>query len=235
MRAGSSHDRLRGLDRGANVNGMRVLACGAALALAFTATAQEARLEFVPQVGTTGSRVTITSPLPRGAVVRFGTRPVALLVEPGRHPSFLVPDGASSDFVEAVAGGKVVARSSVPFVVASGSLVNAPKLVGLKEAIDVFGYAEPLPEGGEKPEPKARRILAFGDGDVLTIGEPSAPAPAQLSIGSDAASAATRGMGPPGFLLTARAPVQRAIVIPALPAVPTPSPTPAPTPPPPED
>ena len=210
---------------------MKVLSCAAALALAFAATAQEARLEFEPQVGTTGSRVTITSPLPKGAVVRFGTRPVPLFVEPGRHPSFLVPEGISSAFVEASVAGKVVARSSVPFVVASGSLVNAPKLVGLKEAIDVFGYAEPIPEGGEKPEAKARKILSLGDGDVLTIGEAPAPAPLQLAIGNDAASAATRGMGPPGFILTARAPEKRAIVIPALPPLPTPSPTPVPGPP----
>ena len=210
---------------------MKVLACAIAFALAFAAPAQEARLEFEPQVGTTGMRITITSPLPKGAVVRYGGRVVPLLVEPGRHPSFLVPEGSSSEFIEASAGGRVIARSSVPFVVASGSLVNAPRLVGLKEAIDVFGYAEPIPEGGGKPEPKAKKILALGDGDILTIGEAPAPAPMQLSIGSDAASAATRGMGPPGFIMTARAPERRTIVIPPLPPVPTPSPTPTPGPP----
>ncbi len=210
---------------------MRFIACAAAFALAFAAKGQETRLEFEPQVGTMGMRVTITSPLPKGAVVRFGTQPVALLVEPGKHPSFLVPDGAVSSFIEASVGGKVVLRSSVPFVVAGSSLINTPKLIGLKEAIDVFGYSEPIPEGGEKPETKAKKILSLGDGDVLTIGEAPAPAPMALVIGNDASSAATRGMGQPGFLLTARAPERRTIIIPPLPPLPTPSPTPTPGPP----
>jgi hypothetical protein len=210
---------------------MKALAGAAVLALALDAAAQEARLEFEPQVGTAGTRVTITSPIPKGATVRFGSRVVPLLVEPGRRPSFLVPEGAASAFVEASAGGRVVARSSVPFVVAGSSLVNTPKLIGLKEAIDVFGYAEPIPEGGEKPESKVRRILSLGDGDVLTIGESAAPAPMTLSIGNDASSAATRGMGTPGFLMTARPPTQRTIVVPPLPPLPKPTPAPTPDPP----
>jgi hypothetical protein len=209
---------------------MRLSAFAVALALALPVTAQETRMEFEPQVGTTGTRVTITSPLPKGAVVRFSGRVVPLLVEPGRRPSFIVPEGSTSAFVEATEGGKVISRSSVPFVVAGASLINTPRLIGLKEAIDVFGYAEPMPEGGEKPETKAKRILSLGDGEVLTIGEPPPPVPPGISVGNDAASAATRGMGSSGFLLTARAPVARPIVVPPLPLFPAPTPTPTPTP-----
>lgn len=212
---------------------MRILAGVVVLALALPAASQQSGLEFEPRVGTAGTRVTITSPLPKGAVVRFGGKVVPLFVEPGRRPSFLVPGGEPSAFVEASLGGKVVAKSTVPFVVAGASLVNVPKLIGLKEAIDVFGYAEPMPEGGAMPEPKAKRILSFGDEDVLTIGESPAPAPPPLVIGNDAASAAMRGMGTPGFLLTARPPTRRPIVIPPLPPLPTPTPTPTPTPAPP--
>ena len=210
---------------------MKLLACAALLALASAASAQEGRLEFEPRVGTTGTRVTITTAIPKGAVVRFGGRVVPLLVEPGRKPSFLVPAGADSAFVEAVDGGRVYARSTVPFVVAGASMVNAPTLVGFKEAIDVFGYSDATPEGGGKPETTTRKILSFGDSDVLTIGEPAPPAPMTMAIGNDAASAATRGMGPAGFLLTARPPSRRTIVVPPLPPVPTPTPNPTPGPP----
>ena len=210
---------------------MKLFACAALLALAPALLAQEGRLEFEPRVGTTGTRVTITSPLPQGAVVRFGDRVVPLLVEPGRRPSFLVPAGADSSFVEAYEGRRLYARSTVPFVVAGASIVNAPKLVGLKEAIDVFGYSEAIPQGGEAPESTARRILTFGDSEVLTIGEPAAPAPMPMAIGNDAASAATRGMGPAGFLFTARPPTRRTIIVPPPPPVPTPTPTPTPGPP----
>lgn len=209
---------------------MKVIACAALLALALPAAGQEARLEFEPRVGTTGTRVTVTSPLPKGAVVRFGSRVVPLLVEPGKSPSFIVPEGVSTSFLEATQGGKVFGRSLVPFVVAGSSLVNTPKLIGLKEAIDVFGYSEPIPEGGEAPETKVKRVLSFGDGDVLTIGESSAPGPLPVVIGNDASSAAMRGMGTPGFLFTARAPTRRSIIVPPLPPAPTPTPTPGPDP-----
>jgi hypothetical protein len=227
---------LRGFERRANVKSMKVLSHAVAVAVsvvvafASPAAAQE-RLEFDPQVGTSGTRVTITTPLPKGIVVRFGGRVVPLLVEPGRSPSFLVPEGVASSFIEVSQGTRVLARSSVPFVVAGSSLVNTPKLIGLKEAIDVFGYSEPIPEGGEKPETKARRILSLGDGDVLTIGEAPAPAPLPIVIGNDASSAAMRGMGQAGFLMTARAPTRRTVIVPPPPALPTPAPTPTPGPP----
>ncbi len=206
---------------------MKILACAALFALALSAAGQESRLEFEPRVGTAGTRVTITSPLPKGAVVRFGSRVVPLLVEPGKSASFIIPEGVSSSFVEASQGGKVIGRSSVPFVVAGSSLINSPRLIGLKEAIDVYGFSEPIPEGGEKPESKVKRVLSFGDGDVLTIGESSAPGPLPVAIGNDASSAATRGMGAAGFLFTARAPTRRTIVVPPLPPLP-PAPTPTP-------
>jgi hypothetical protein len=210
---------------------MRVFACAAAFAIALPLAAQEASLEFEPRVGTMGTRITITSPFQSGAVIRFGGRAVPLLVEPGRRPSFIVPEGARSSFIEMSREGKVLARSTVPFVVAGSSLVNTPKLIGLKEAIDVFGYAEPIPEGGEAPETRVRRILSLGDGDVLTIGESPAPGPPPMVIGNDAASAAMRGMGAPGFLLTARPPTRRLIVVPPPPPLPTPTPAPTPVPP----
>lgn len=200
------------------------------LALALPAAAQEERLEFEPQVGMSGTRVTLTSPLPKGAVVRFGTRVVPLLLEPGRRPSFVVPEGAASSFIEATFDGKMFARSAVPFVVAGASLVGVQKLVGLREAIDVFGYSDPIPEGGGAPEQRAKKVLSFGDSDLITIGEAPAPAPPPWVIGNDAASAAMRGMGPPGFLLTARPPSRRVIVIPPPSPVPTPVPTPTPSP-----
>lgn len=214
---------------------MKVLSCGFVLALAIgfalPAAGQEARLEFEPQVGTSGTRVTITSPLPKGTVVRFGSRVVPLLVEPGRRPSFIVPAGVSSSFVEASQGTKVIARSSVPFVVAGASLVNVPKLIGLREAIDVFGYSEAIPEGGEKPETAAKKILSLGGSDFLTIGETAAQAPMPIAIGNDAASAATRGMGSAGFLLTARPPNREIFLITTTPPPPVPTPTPTPGPP----
>ncbi len=210
---------------------MKVVVSFLALALVLPAAAQEERLEFEPQVGMTGTRVTVTSPLPKGAVVRFGTRVVPLLVEPGRRPSFVVPEAASSSFIEASLDGRRFARSAVPFVVAGASIAGVQKLVGLREAIDVFGYSDPTPEGGGRPETRARRVLSIGDGDILTIGESPAPAPPPWVISNDAASAAMRGMGPPGFLLTARPPTRRVIILPPPPPVPTPIPSPTPAPP----
>ena len=43
----------------------------------------------------------------------------------------------------------------------------------IKEAIDVFGYSDPRPTGGEKPEPRARQILKLDEEEILTIGEPA--------------------------------------------------------------
>jgi hypothetical protein len=166
-------------------------------------------LEFEPKVGVTGTRITVKGPIPKGAQVKFAGRPVPLLQEPNGRTSFMVPESSASSFIDVVAGGKTVARSAVPFVVAGASLVNAPKLIGLREAIDVFGYSEPIPVGGGKPEQVVRPVLKLDDQAILTIGE-SAPqrlAPA-VEIG-DLASAARGPLGTSLFLITARPPVKK--------------------------
>lgn len=170
--------------------------------------AQEAGIQFQPRVGAIGARIHVTGALPAGAEVRFGGRPVAPLRESDGF-SFLVPAGSATAFVEVVRGGKVVAKSAVPFVVTGTSLVSSPKLIGLKEAIDVFGYSEPVPEGAKKPETLAKPVLRLDDEDVLTIGEAPPPTFSPAVELSDAASAGMRSMGPAGFLITARAPKKR--------------------------
>ncbi len=183
-----------------------------------------AKLDFEPRIGATNARVLVKYPAPPGASLRFGDRPVAVVREDSGHLIFLVPPGASGSFVEIRLHDKVIAKSAVPFVV-SGPSVTTPKLVGLKEAIDVFAYQDdPTPEGGSKPQTPVKPILRIGDSDILTIGEPSPqqlPLPA-VNLG-DANSAATRSMGPAAFLITARPPVKKVTV---------PTPTPTPTPPP---
>lgn len=171
-------------------------------------------VEFEPRVGAIGSRVLVVTPMPAGTKLRFGTRLVPVLVEGAGRVSFLVPEGSATAFIEVLKDGREIGKSAVPFVV-SGTSIATPRLIGLKEAIDVFGYSDPRPEGGEKPEPAARPVLKFGDDDILTLGE--AP-PARLGPAvqlSDTASMATQGMGAPGFLFTARPPKKK-----------TPTPTP---------
>lgn len=181
----------------------------AALLAGSGALAQE-RLEFEPKVGATGTRITVRTMLPAGAQILFAGRPVGAVEEARGIYSFLVPAGASGTaFVEVVKGGKAVAKTAVPFVVSGPSVVAVPRLVGLKEAIDVFGYADPRPEGGEKPEPRSRPILKFDEDEVLTIGEPApfflGPA---VELG-DLASAGKTGMAGTGLLITARPPKKK--------------------------
>lgn len=182
-------------------------------------------LEFEPRVGAIGARVTVHYPAPPGVTVRFGDRVVTYVREDAGHLAFLVPSNVSSSFIEIRSGDKVLARSAVPFVVSGASIVPQ-KLIGLKEAIDVFAFQDdPIPEGGRRPETPVRPILKLGDSDVLTVGEPAPqrmPLPA-VQMG-DSASAATQGMGSAAFLITARPPVKRV-------ALPTPTPTPTPAPP----
>jgi hypothetical protein len=185
---------------------------------AFSVAAQPANVEFEPKVGAVGSRIVFKTPPPPGAEVRFGGRPVPVLREISSS-SIFVPSGSATGFLEYVQHGKVIARSAVPFVVTGNSLA-APRLVGLKEAIDVFGYADLRPEGGEKPESATKPILSFGEDDILTIGEPPPPRLMPAVELGDAASAARTGMGPSVFTLTARPPKKK------LP--PPPSPTPGP-------
>lgn len=185
-----------------------------------------ATLEFEPRVGAIGARVTVRYPAPPGVTLRFGDRVVTYVREDAGHLVFLVPSNVSSSFLELRSGDKVLAKSAVPFIVSGASIVPQ-KLIGLKEAIDVFAFQDdPMPEGGRMPETPVRPILRLGDSDVLTIGEPEPqrmPLPA-VSLG-DASSAATRSMGPSAFLITARPPVKRVAI---------PTPTPTPTAPPPE-
>lgn len=179
-----------------------------------------ATLEFEPRVGATNSRVIVKYPAPPGSTIRFGDRNVTYVREDAGRVVFLVPLNVSSSFIEIRVADKIVARSAVPFVV-SGPSIAPPKLIGLKEAIDVFAYQDdPTPEGGKKPETPVRPILRLGDSDILTIGE-SAPQrmPLPAVNAGDLASAATHSMGPAAFLITARPPVKRVVL-------PTPTPTP---------
>jgi hypothetical protein len=179
-------------------------------------------LEFEPKVGAANTRITIRTNVPEGAQVLLGGKPVGLVEEARGIYSFLVPPSVTgAAFVEISKGGKPVAKSAVPFVVSGPSIAIVPKLVGLKEAIDVFGYADPRPEGGGKPEPRARPILKFDEDEVLTIGE---PAPLRMGPAvelGDLSSAGKTGMTGTGLLITARPPKKK-----------TPVPLP---PPPPED
>lgn len=173
-----------------------------------------ATVEFEPRVGAVGSRVLVITPLPPGAKLRFGNHILPVLAEGAGRVSFLVPQGSSTAFIEVVKDGREVAKSAVPFIV-SGTSVVTPRLIGLKEAIDVFGYSDPRPEGGEKPEAAAKPVLKLDDEDILTIGEsPPARLSPAVQLG-DTASMATQGMGPAGFLFTARPPKKK-----------TPTPTP---------
>ena len=199
----------------------RLLHAGAGLALlAAVGTVAQDRIEFEPKVGATGSRITLRTSIPEGAQVLIGGKAVSVVEEAKGIYSFLVPPLPSSTaFVEIVKGGKPVGRSAVPFVVSGPSVVSTPRLVGLKEAIDVFGYSDPRPEGGSKPEPKARPILKFDEDEVLTIGE---PAPFRLGPAvelGDLQSAGKTGMAGTGLLITARPPKKK-------------TPTPLPPPPP---
>jgi hypothetical protein len=166
-------------------------------------------LEFEPKVGVTGTRIVVRGSLPKGAQIKFGSRVVPALVEANGKTSFLVPDAGVSSFIDVVAGGKTVSRSAVPFVVAGSSLVNAPKLIGLREAIDVFGYSEAIPTGGGKPEASVRPILKLDDQAILTIGEPPTQ---RLAPAVEIGDLSSAGKGPlccTGFLITARPPVKK--------------------------
>jgi hypothetical protein len=185
------------------------LSAAAVLLATFAARAQE-RLEFEPKVGTVGSRVVVKSGVPLGAQLLLGGRPVGVVKEGTGISAFVVPPGVSGGaFLEIVSGGKTVSKSAVPFIVSGASLAAPPKLIGLKEAIDVFGYSDPRPVGGEKPEPRARPVLKLDEDEILTIGE---PAPSRLGPaveGVDLGSAGHTGMSGTGLLITARPPKKK--------------------------
>jgi hypothetical protein len=199
----------------------RALLSVAAVLLAAAVMGADGRLEFEPRVGAVGGRVIVKAGVPAGAQLLFGGKPVGVIKE-AEGVSFIVPPGISSSaFLEVVSGGKTVAKSAVPFIVSGTSLANPPKLIGLKEAIDVFGYADPRPTGGEKPEPRARPVLKLDEDAILTVGEPAPPRLGPAVESGDLASAGRSGMSGTGLLITARPPKKK-----------TPAPLP---PPPPED
>jgi hypothetical protein len=188
----------------------RVLLSVAAVLLAAVVTGADGRLEFEPKVGAVGGRVVVKTGVPAGAQLLFGGRPVGVVKEADGVSSFVVPPGISgSAFLEVVSGGKSIAKSAVPFIVSGASLASPPKLIGLKEAIDVFGYSDPRPTGGEKPEPRARPVLKLDEDEILTIGE---PAPFHLGPAVESGDLATAGktaMSGTGLLITARAPKKK--------------------------
>jgi len=187
----------------------RVVPCVAAVLLAAAVVGAEGRLEFEPKVGAVGGRVIVKTGVPAGAQLLFGGRHVAVIRE-ADGVSFVVPPGISgSAFLEVVSSGRTVSKSAVPFIVSGASLLSPPKLIGLKEAIDVFGYADPRPTGGEKPEPRARQVLKLDEDEILTIGE---PAPLRLGPAVDSGDLATAGrtgMTGTGLLITARPPKKK--------------------------
>lgn len=187
-----------------------VLPSVAGVLLAAAVLGAEGRLEFEPKVGAVGGRVVVKTGVPAGAQLLFGGRPVGVIKEAEGVSVFVVPPGISgSAFLEIVSGGKTVAKSAVPFIVSGASLATPPKLIGLKEAIDVFGYSDPRPTGGEKPEPRARPVLKLDEDEILTIGEPSPYRFGPAVESGDLASAGKTGMSGTGLLITARPPKKK--------------------------
>jgi len=173
------------------------------------AHAQE-RLEFDPKVGAVGGRVVIKAGVPAGAQLLIGGKPVGVIKEADGVSAFVVPPGLSSSaYLEIVSGGKTISKSAVPFIVTGASLAPPTKLIGLREAIDVFGYSDPRPSGGEKPEPKARPILKLDDDEILTVGEPSPQRLTPAVEFGDLATAGHTGMSGTALLIMARPPKKK--------------------------
>ena len=188
----------------------RVLLSLASVLFAAAVASAEGRLEFEPKVGPVGGRVLVKTGVPAGAQLLFGGRPVGVIKEAEGMSTFVVPPHISgSAFLEIVSGGKTISKSAVPFIVSGASLANPPKLIGLKEAIDVFGYSDPRPTGGEKPEPRARQILKLDEEEILTIGEPAPYRLGPAVESGDLASAGKTGMSGTGLLITARPPKKK--------------------------
>jgi len=188
----------------------RVLLSVAGLLLAAAVLGAEGRLEFEPKVGPVGGRVFVKTGIPAGAQLLFGGRPMGVVREAEGLSAFVVPPGISgSAFLEIVSGGKTIAKSAVPFIVSGASLATPPKLIGLKEAIDVFGYSDPRPTGGEKPEPRARPVLKLDEDEILTIGEPTPFHLGPAVESGDLASAGKTSMSGTGLLITARPPKKK--------------------------
>jgi len=191
----------------------RFLVCAAAvlfLVLSGIPARGEERLEFEPKVGAVGGRVVVKAGVPAGAQLLIGGKPVGVVKEADGVSAFIVPPGLSSSaFLEIVSGGRTISKSAVPFIISGASLAAPPKLIGLKEAIDVFGYSDPRPTGGEKPEPKARPVLKLDDDEILTIGEPAPYRLGPAVESGDLATAGKTGMSGTGLLITARPPKKK--------------------------
>jgi hypothetical protein len=201
----------------------RLLPVLAAFSVTLPLSAQPVTIEFEPKVGVTGTRVVVKTPLPAGADLRFGAKVLPLLEEGAGIRSFVVPAGSRTSFLEYEKQGRVVGRSAVPFVVTDAALVEMPRLIGLKEAVGVFGIAEPIPESGEKPRPRKRALLTYEGEDILTIGEnPLEFLTPAVELG-DAASLARAPMSGTLFLFTVRLP-QKKLRLTVPPPVPTPVP-----------
>lgn len=194
-----------------------------ALGVTLPLSAQPIAIDFEPKVGVAGARVVVKTPPPAGAELRFGKMVLPIIEDGPGIRSFVVPIGSRTSFLEFVKEGRVVGRSAVPFVVTDASLVEMPRLIGLKEAVAIFGLAEPIPESGEKPKPRARALLRYEGEDILTIGEnpPEFLTPA-VELG-DAASLARAPMSGTLFLFTIRLP-QKKLKLSVPPPVPTPLP-----------
>lgn len=186
-------------------------------------SAEPVRIEFEPKVGVIGAKVIVRTPPPDGAQLRFGRRIVPVFKEAPGMWTFLVPPASTTSFLEYVKEDRTVGKSAVPFVVSGSSQVQTPKLIGLREAIDVFGYSDPRPEGGEKPEMKAKPILRLDEQEILTIGEPSPQFMTPAVEFGDLNSASRGPLQGTGLLFTARAPKKKLQL-----TVPSPVPTPLP-------
>lgn len=185
----------------------RLLVCSAVLLVAGAPARAQERLEFEPKVGAVGGRIVVRSGVPAGAQLLIGGKPVGVVKESDGVSSFVVPVGlAGSAFLEIASGGRTVSKSAVPLIISGSSLAAPTKLIGLKEAIDVFGYSDPRPVGGEKPEPKARPVLKLDDDEILTIGEPGPYRLGPAVESGDLATAGRTSMSGTGLLITARPP-----------------------------
>ncbi len=180
-------------------------------------------IQFDPKVGDIGDRVVVKTLPPAGAELRFGKTILPVLVEGPGILSFVVPTGSQTSFLEYVKEGRVVGRSAVPFVVTNASLVEMPRLIGLQEAIGVFGYAEPVPRSGDVPKPRRRALLTYEDEDILSIGDNPAEFLGPAVQLGDTASLAKAPMSGTLFLFTVRLP-QKKLKLRVPPPVPTPLP-----------
>src|SRR5258706_6989636 len=75
------------------------------------------QVEFEPRVGAMGARVVLKTPVPANSVVRFGNRTIPLVPEAGGPASFIVPVGATADFLDVKHVGGPISDNGVRLVV----------------------------------------------------------------------------------------------------------------------